>query len=124
MALLCSLLLPASVALLLAAHELFEHHHPVAEHCAEGPWHSPGTRAVLEHGHSHDVGAPAHDHDAIWRSDRGLSIASELSPRLAAAPNGPLDGTVPELASRGAGQPEAAARSSPQILSLHCVLLI
>lgn len=125
MGLLAAFVLPGAAVLLLAAHELLEHdHHHAEEAWASNPWHSPIVRIVLEHGHSHEAGAPAHDHDAVRRAEREASTAHGL---LASLPlsRSPAPGLkAPDRPGRPGARPEAAARGTPQSLSLLCVLLI
>jgi len=68
--------------------------------------------------------APAHDHAAVRRPDRGASSAADLLPGLPG-----LQAPIPALTESDrlgwpAVRPEAAGRGAPQTLSLLCTLLI
>lgn len=113
MALACSWLLPGLLALGVVLHvELHHHDHgPSADRAAE-------LAVAVEHGHSHEIGEPGHEHPANRGERRQVAPAPD---EAAGLPWGSLQA----WASRGAeAAPEEPRHPPPRpLFTLHCALL-
>lgn len=112
-ALACSWLLPGFLALAVVVHLELDHH----DHGRSGD-QAAELALTVEHGHSHEVGEPGHEHPAN-RTDR-----RQANPAPDAA-TGPPWGALEAWASRGAeAVPEEPGRPPPRpLFTLHCALL-
>lgn len=112
-ALACSWLLPGLVALAVVVHVELDHHHhgPSGDRAAE-------LALTVEHGHSHEVGEPGHEHPAN-RNDR-----RQAAPALE-DPTGLPWASLQAWATHGVQvSPAEPLRPPPRpLFTLHCALL-